>query len=114
MKFRNRLRTVRNRGKLLALNRNSVPRLSVYRSNAFIYAQIIDDSRSITIVSCDDRSMDRKLDKTNRAKLVGKQIADAAKGKKITNIIFDRGGYFYHGRIKALAESARENGLKFQ
>ena len=95
------------------------PRLSVYRSEKHIYAQIIDDTKGETLVAAS--TVEKELrDKLNQktwnvqaAKEVGKIIAERATAKGITEIVFDRGGYKYHGRIKALADSARESGLKF-
>ena len=90
------------------------PRLNVYRSNANIHAQIIDDEKGTTLVSCS--SVELKLDNGSNvqaAKTVGETIAQRAKEKGIENVCFDRGGYIYHGRVKALAEAAREAGLKF-
>lgn len=93
-----------------------VPRLNVFRSNANISVQIIDDVNGITLASAS--SLDKSLNIKNgsnieAAKLVGKEIASKAKKAKITKVVFDRGGYLYHGRVKALAEAARENGLEF-
>ena len=90
-----------------------LPRLNVFRSNTNMYAQIIDDETGRTLVSTS--SLELKLDKNNieTAKKVGESIAKKAKDAKITEVVFDRSGYLYHGRIKALAESAREAGLKF-
>lgn len=90
-----------------------LPRLNVFRSNTNMYAQIIDDVTGRTLVSTS--SLELKLDKNNieTAKKVGESIAKKAKDAKITEVVFDRSGYLYHGRIKALAESAREAGLKF-
>jgi len=90
------------------------PRLNVYRSNAHIHAQIIDDVKGNTLVSCS--SVELKLSNggnIDAAKTVGETIAKRAKEKGIENVCFDRGGYIYHGRVKALAEAAREAGLKF-
>lgn len=90
------------------------PRLNVFRSNSNIFAQIIDDEKQITLVS--SSSVELKLNNGGNievAKLVGKDIAEKAKKKNITKVVFDRGGYLYHGRVKALAEAARENGLEF-
>ena len=90
------------------------PRLCLYRSNKNIEAQIIDDSKGVTLVS--SSSMSLKLENGSNieaAALVGKDIAQKALAKKITTIVFDRSGYIYHGRVKALAEAAREAGLKF-
>ena len=90
------------------------PRLNVYRSNAHIHAQIIDDEKGNTLVSCS--SVELKLENGSNieaAKTVGETIAKRAVEKGIENVCFDRGGYIYHGRVKALAEAAREAGLKF-
>ena len=90
------------------------PRLNVYRSNAHIHAQIIDDIKGNTLVSCS--SVELKLKNggnVDAAKTVGETIGKRAKEKGIENVCFDRGGYLYHGRVKALAEAAREAGLKF-
>lgn len=94
------------------------PRLCVYRSLSNIYAQIIDDEKQITLVSCNTMQKDIKekvKDMTNieQAKYVGEQIAKLAKKKKITEVVFDRGGYLYTGRVKALADGARDAGLQF-
>ena len=90
------------------------PRLNVFRSNANIHAQIIDDIKGTTLVSCS--SVELKLangGNAEAAKQVGAEIAKRAIAKKIENVVFDRGGYIYHGRVEALAEAAREGGLKF-
>jgi len=84
------------------------PRLSVFRSNKYIYAQLIDDFNGKTLISKKD-----KLNKTEKAKEIGSSLAKKALAQKIEKIIFDRGGYKYHGRIKAIAEGARQGGLKF-
>ncbi len=92
----------------------SCPRLNVFRSNSNIFAQIIDDEAGVTLVS--SSSVELKLKNGGNvegAALVGKDLAEKAKKNKITRIVFDRGGYLYHGRVKALAEAARENGLEF-
>ncbi len=91
------------------------PRLSVFRSNGQIYAQIIDDVKGVTVASAESLKITalQKGNKTDQAKAVGKIIAENALKAGISEVIFDRGGYLYHGRVKALAESARENGLKF-
>ena len=93
----------------------STPRLAVYRSNKQIYVQLIDDLSGKTIASAGSLKNDaaQKVNKVDQAKLVGKEIAEKAVKAGITTVVFDRGGYLYHGRIKSLAESARENGLKF-
>ncbi|MCH9660307.1 MAG: 50S ribosomal protein L18 [Bacteroidetes bacterium] len=92
------------------------PRLAVFRSNKEIYAQLIDDvsGKTITAASSRDKDVDvAKVNKTEAAKLVGKAIAEKAVKAGIESITFDRGGYLYHGRVKSLAEGAREGGLKF-
>lgn len=89
------------------------PRLSVFRSNRHIFAQLIDDAKGITIASASDVKIAKKIKKTESAKMVGVKIAETAKEKNIKKIMFDRGGYKYHGRTKAVAEGAREGGLKF-
>lgn len=87
-------------------------RLSVFRSNKHIYAQLIDDSKGITVASASFEE-NGKVKKSEAAKIVGKTIAEKAKEAGISKIVFDRGRYAYHGRVKALAEGAREAGLKF-
>jgi large subunit ribosomal protein L18 len=90
------------------------PRLSVYRSNGEIYAQVIDDTQGHTLVSVSSRQMkELKGTKVEKAKEAGKAMAAQATGKGITSVVFDRGGYLYHGRIKAFADGAREGGLQF-
>jgi len=88
------------------------PRLAVFRSNKNIYAQLIDDSSEKTIVAANDMK-ETKGTKIERAEKVGKTIAEAAKKANITDVVFDRGGYLYAGRVKALAEAARTAGLNF-
>ena len=93
-----------------------VPRLSVFRSNKEIYAQIIDDDKKTTLVSASSLDKSLKLENggnVEAAKAVGKLLAEKAKKAKIKKVVFDRGGYLYHGRVQALAEAARENGLNF-
>ncbi len=91
------------------------PRLSVFRSNKAIYCQVIDDLKGQTLVSANslDSAIPSGANKTERAKAVGKLIADKAKAAGIQSVVFDRGGYLYHGRVKALADGAREGGLQF-
>lgn len=91
---------------------SDVPRLSVYRSNKYIYAQLIDDSIGGTIVSLSSAKIKGKTF-VDRARETGKELAKIAESKKINKVVFDRGGFKYAGRIKALAEGAREGGLKF-
>ena len=91
------------------------PRLAVYRSNANISAQIIDDEKKITLVSASTLEKDFEGIGSNKeaARQVGKTIAERAAAKGITEVVFDRGGYLYHGRVSELADGAREGGLKF-
>lgn len=91
------------------------PRLSVYKSNKEIYAQIIDDVNGVTLVSASSREKEISNEgtKSDISSLVGKRIAEKATSKGILSVIFDRNGFVYHGRIKSLAEGAREGGLKF-
>ena len=91
------------------------PRLAVFKSLKHIYAQVIDDASGKTIVSASSRDKDSSTKGANTAaaKALGALIAKKAKDKGITRVVFDRGGYLYHGNIKALADAARENGLKF-
>ncbi len=94
----------------------NIPRLSVFRSNSNIFAQIIDDEKAVTLVSAS--SIDKELKLTNgsnieAAQKVGELLAKRAKKAKIKKVKFDRGGYLYHGRVKALAEATRKNGLEF-
>ncbi|TXB67336.1 50S ribosomal protein L18 [Vicingus serpentipes] len=93
----------------------SQPRLSVYRSNKEIYAQIINDENGVTLVAASsiEKDVKAKGNKTEIASIVGKAIAEKAVKAGIDKVAFDRGGYLYHGRVKALAEAAREGGLKF-
>jgi len=90
------------------------PRLSVYRSNLSIYCQLIDDTAGHTLVAAStlDKGIE-KATKVEQARQVGKLIADKAKSINIESVVFDRSGYLYHGRVKALADGAREGGLKF-
>ena len=92
------------------------PRLSVFRSNTDIYAQLIDDNNGNTIAAASSKQKDiaaQKAPKIEKSKLVGAAIATKAKELGITTVVFDRGGYIYHGRVKAVAEGAREGGLVF-
>ena len=92
----------------------TAPRLCVFRSNSAIYAQIIDDTKGVTLVSSSSLELKIKNNNLEAAAAVGKDIAEKAKKAKIKTVVFDRGGYIYHGRVKALAEAARENGLEFE
>ena len=92
------------------------PRMSVFRSNKEIYAQLIDDTTGKTILSASSREKDvasAKGNKTEKAAMVGKLVAEKASKEGITSVSFDRNGYLYHGRVKAIAEGAREGGLNF-
>lgn len=89
------------------------PRLTVFRSNTQIYAQLIDDVQGKTLASASSLGMKEKVTKTEQAAKVGALVAKAAQEAGITEVIFDRNGYLYHGRVKQLADAAREAGLKF-
>jgi len=94
----------------------TAPRLSVFRSNKDIYAQLIDDTTGTTLASANSRQKDIAAQpgtKSEKAAMVGKALAQKAVGLGIEKCVFDRGGYLYHGRVKALADGAREGGLKF-
>ncbi|HLC94299.1 MAG TPA: 50S ribosomal protein L18 [Patescibacteria group bacterium] len=90
-----------------------VLRLSVFRSSKYIYAQVIDDKQGKTLVACSDTTMKfpEKLTKTEKARRVGREIAEKMKKLKITKVVFDRGPYMYEGRVKHVAEGAREGGI---
>ncbi len=94
---------------------SKLPRLSVYRSNKQIYAQIIDDSKGVTLASASSykNKEAEKGNKVDQAKVVGKELAEKAIKAGVEGVVFDRNGYLYHGRVKSLADSAREGGLKF-
>jgi large subunit ribosomal protein L18 len=89
------------------------PRLSVFRSNTGIYAQVIDDVKQVTLAAASSVELGKKTLNMENAKNVGKKIAEKAKAAGIETIVFDRNGYLYHGNVKAFAEGAREGGLKF-
>jgi large subunit ribosomal protein L18 len=89
------------------------PRLTVFRSNTQIYAQLIDDVTGVTLASASSLGLKDKVTKKEQAALVGKKVAQVAQEAGITEVIFDRNGYLYHGRVKQLADAAREGGLKF-
>ena len=114
---RNQMRVVRhNRVRDKVFGTTEIPRLCVFRSNKEIYAQIIDDETRTTLVSASSIDKDLKLKNGSNkeaAVKVGEEIAKRAKKAKITKVVFDRGGYLYHGRVAALADAARENGLEF-
>lgn len=106
-------RHVRVRGKVSGTPER--PRLNVFRSNANIYAQIIDDVNGVTLVSANtlEKEFEGAAGNCEAAKKVGQMVAERAKAKGIEEVVFDRGGYLYHGRVAALAEGARDGGLKF-
>ena len=106
-------RHVRVRGKISGTP--ECPRLNVFRSNANIYAQIIDDVNGVTLVSANtlEKGFEGATGNAEAAKKVGVTLAERAKAKGIEEVVFDRGGYVYHGRVAALAEGAREGGLQF-
>ena len=114
---RNKARAARHtRVRNKVVGTKSVPRLNVFRSNSNIFAQIIDDEASKTLVSASSIDKELKLENGGNieaASKVGELLAKRAKKAKISEVVFDRGWYLYHGRVKALAEAARENGLKF-
>ena len=106
-------RQIRVRGKISGTPER--PRLNVFRSNANIYAQIIDDVNGVTLVAANtlEKDFEGATGNAEAAKKVGAVLAERAKAKGIEEVVFDRGGYVYHGRVAALAEGAREAGLKF-
>lgn len=108
---RKQKRVKRVRGKILTSK--NMPRLSVFRSNKGIYAQIIDDTKGVTLVSASDHGIKAKLTKTEKAEKVGQIIAEKAVKLKIKKIVFDRGPFAYHGRVRAVATGARKGGLVF-
>lgn len=117
MKFskEGRRRRIKNRVRRKVSGTAERPRLSVYRSNKAIYCQLIDDDQGVTLAyaSSKDAGLDVSGTKVDQAKQVGKAIAEKANGQNIELVVFDRSGYLYHGRVKALADGAREGGLKF-
>ena len=114
---RNEMRTERHKRIRKTLSGTAEkPRLNVFKSNANINAQIIDDVKGVTLVSASTLEKELKIKNGGNieaAKIIGAEIAKRAKKAKIEEVVFDRGGYLYHGRVKALADAARENGLKF-
>jgi len=111
-----RRKRIRRRIRKIATGTTTRPRLSVFRSNKEIYAQIIDDTtgKTLAAASSKDKEMSKaKGTKTDIANEVGKAIAEKAAKAGVEKVAFDRGGYLYHGRVKSLAEGAREGGLKF-
>ncbi len=111
-----RRRNIRHRIRRKISGVGQKPRLSVFRSNSEIYAQLIDDSNGATIASASSKDKDilaQQVNKTEKSKLVGQAIARKAAELGIKDVVFDRGGYLYHGRVKSLADGAREAGLVF-
>jgi large subunit ribosomal protein L18 len=105
-----RAQRTRSRIKKLSSGR---PRLSVFRSSKNIYAQIIDDAQGVTLAAASTLEAEGKGADRDAAAKVGKLVAERAREKGVTDVVFDRGGYMYHGRVKALADAAREAGLNF-
>jgi large subunit ribosomal protein L18 len=103
-------RQFRTRNKVKASGR---VRVSVYRSNKYISAQLIDDTKHVTLVGVSDKELKTKGTKTEKAKALGLLLAEKAKAKKVTKVVFDRGSYAYHGRVKSVAEGLREGGMEF-
>lgn len=111
--YQRRRRRVRTK---LGLRRSDRPRLSVHRSGRHIYAQIIDDAKGVTLAAASTLDKDVTVQSganVDAARSIGQLIAERGKAAGITDVVFDRGGYLYHGRVKALAEAAREGGLNF-
>jgi large subunit ribosomal protein L18 len=111
-----RRKRIKNRIRKVFKGTTECPRLSVFRSNKQIYVQVIDDITGKTLVAAcskQDEIKAKKITKVEQAKQVGKLIAEKAKEAGINTVVFDRNGYLYHGRVKSLAEGAREGGLKF-
>ncbi len=107
---------IRKRIRKVVSGTNTTPRLSIFRSNKQIYAQLVDDLTGTTLAAAS--SLDKEIiaatgTKTEKAALVGKLIAQRAQANNIEAVVFDRGGYLYHGRVKSVADAAREGGLKF-
>ena len=111
-----RRKRIKNRVRKIVSGTPNRPRLSVFRSNRDIYVQLIDDVAGVTLVSASSKLpsiAEQKITKCEKSALVGKEIAQRAIAAGINEVVFDRNGYLYHGRIKSLAEAAREGGLKF-
>ncbi len=103
-------RQLRTRNKIKSMGR---PRVSVFRSNKYIFAQLIDDTKNVTVIGVSEKNIKTTGTKSERAKALGIVLAEKAKAKKITKIVFDRGSYAYHGRVKNVAEGLREGGMEF-
>ena len=111
-----RRKRIKNRIRRIVSGTPNRPRLSVFRSNRDIYVQVIDDVAGVTLVSASSKIQsiaEQKVTKCEKSALVGKEIAQRALAAGIKDVVFDRNGYLYHGRIKSLAEAAREGGLNF-
>ena len=108
-----RRQTIRYRVRSKVSGTAERPRLSVFRSNKEIYAQLVDDVKGVTLVAASSKNGELAGSKMEKANAVGKAIAEKALAAGIEAVVFDRGGYLYHGRVKSLAEGAREGGLKF-
>ncbi len=111
-----RRKRIKNRIRRIVSGTPARPRMSVFRSNRDIYVQVIDDVAGVTLVSASSKLpgiMDQKVTKCEKSALVGKEIAQRALAAGIKDVVFDRNGYLYHGRIKSLADAAREGGLNF-
>jgi large subunit ribosomal protein L18 len=107
---------IKNRVRKIVSGTADRPRMSVFRSNSEIYAQLIDDANGVTLLAASSKAKEiagATGTKTEKAALVGKLVAEKAMAAGITNVVFDRNGYLYHGRVKQLADAAREGGLKF-
>ena len=107
---RNKIKT-RIRGKISGTAAR--PRMTVFRSNKSIYVQLVDDTKGVTIASASSKSVDAQGNKSEIAAKVGQLIAERAKAAGIESVVFDRNGYLFHGRVKSLADAARNGGLKF-
>lgn len=118
MAFNKDLRRQKIRSKIRekVIGTNNRPRISVFRSNKYIYAQLIDDAKGHTLVAASSKEeavTSQQIPKTEASKLVGKMLAERAIAAGVKDVVFDRSGYLYHGRIKNLADGAREAGLNF-
>lgn len=104
-------RTHKTRTRLVG--KTAIPRLSVYRSHKSLYVQVIDDNKSVTLAASHSRELEKSKKRLEQAEKLGESVAKKALSKKITKVRFDRGGYKYHGLVKAIADGARKGGLKF-
>lgn len=111
-KILKRREKIKKRVRSKIVRKTDMPRLSVHRTNNHMYAQVIDDHKNCTLVAASDVSLeDKKMNRTQKAEAVGKDLATKMKKKKITRVVFDRGAFPYKGRIKALADSVRKEGI---